>query len=224
MENTEQQIKRVVAVKARIKDIVDGRYVKEEGWKPNYITTAYGENIARANIMAVVVSDPVVEEKSQSITVDDGSARLRIRSFEDGVNLGGFVLGDVVNVIGKPKEYGGFKYLIPEMIKIIKNKGWLEVRKKELELKEKTRENTPQPAQTAAAQQEDKVVEEESIQEENKIEKIIRLAKEMDSGNGVFIGDIVERLQDGETDKIISTLLEQGDIFEIQPGKIKVLE
>jgi RPA family protein len=224
MENTEPQIKREVAVKVKIKNIIDGRYVKEEGWKPNYITTLYGENITRANIMAVVVSDPAVEEKSQSLTIDDGSARLQLRSFQDGVDLSGFVLGDVVNVIGKPKEYAGFKYLIPEVMKIIKNNKWLEVRKKELELKEKGRENIATIQNSTTTQQEEKAVEEESVHEENKTEKIIRLAKEMDAGNGVFIEDIVERLQDRETDKIISTLLEQGDIFEIQPGKIKVLE
>lgn len=224
MEKTESHIKRDVAVKIRIKDILDGRYIREEGWTPNYLITTFGENIARLNMMAVVVSDPVIEEKIQNITIDDGSGRVQLRSFEAGVNLSRFVLGDVINIIGKPKEYMGSKYVVPEIIKLIKNNKWLEVRKRELESKEMGQEKININLQGQNTQKDQAQVEEESVEEENKFEKVIKLVRSMDAGTGVFIEDLMERLNNPESEKTIKVLLEQGDIFEIQPGKIKVLE
>jgi RPA family protein len=224
MEKPETQIKRDVAAKIRVKDVLDGKYIREEGWKPNYIITAFGENIARLNIMAVVVSNPIIDEKNQNITVDDGSGRVQLRSFEGGVNLSRFVLGDVINIIGKPKEYMGSKYVVPEIIKPIKNNKWLEVRKKELEFRERSKENVSINLQSQNTQKDQAQVEEESVEEENKFEKVIKLVRSMDAGTGVFIGDLMERLNNPESEKTIKVLLEQGDIFEIQSGKIKVLE
>lgn len=221
-DQTQNQIKRDVAVKTRIKHILEGKYVKEEGWKPNYITTLYGENIGRVNIIGVVVSEPSVEEKSQSLTIDDGSDRILVRSFEDNIILSKFNLGDVINIIGKPKEYLGTKYLIPEIIKKISNNKWLEVRKKELELKEKGKEKIlPKPEEPKIDQTN---IEEKVIEEENDTDKIINLIKDMDKGDGVFIEDILAKFNTPDSEKIINSLMEQGEIFEVQPGKIKVLE
>jgi RPA family protein len=219
-----QQMKRDIAVKTRIKFILEGKYVKEEGWKPNYIITSLGENISRVNIMGVVVSDPVIDERSQSIVVDDGSDRVQLRSFEGGVNLSRFVLGDIVNIIGKPREYMGSKYLIPEIVKLIKNNKWLEVRKKELELKEKVLVDTDKLIRQSQNKQDMPSIEEDIVEERNRFDVVIQLVKDMDKGDGVFIEDIVGKFKDKEGDKIINTLLEQGDIFEIQPGKVKILE
>ena len=54
-------------------------------------------------------------------------------------------------------------------------------------------------------------------------EKIIHLIKELDSGDGALIEDVIERSPLDETNKLLETMLEKGDIFQSQPGKIKVL-
>ena len=223
MEEQQTQIKRDVAVKARIKDILEGRYIKEEGWKPNYIMTKYGENIARVNLIGVVVSDPVIDEKSQSLTLDDGSDRIMLRSFENGLSLSKFMLGDVINVIGKPKEYGSIKYVTPEIIKIIDNKKWLEVRKKELEQKEKSSVVLP-VSQNENIYGFGERVEEKVVDEDTDVEKTLKLIRDLDKGDGVFIENIIIKSNNQNTEKIISSLIEQGEVFEVQPGKIKVLE
>lgn len=222
MEPTHQnQIKREVATKTRIKEIVEGKYIKEEGWKPNYIMTLAGEVITRVNLIGVVVSDPTIEENNQNLTLDDGSGKIMLRSFENGILLGEYPLGNVINIIGKPREYLGSKYIIPEIIKKINNNHWLEVRKKELEIKEKQNkdkmknENPPKKEEN---------FEEVVIEEEGDTDKIIKLVKKLDNGEGVLIEDLIKKSQNPETEKIISSLMEQGEIFEIQPGKIKVLE
>ncbi|MBW2991905.1 hypothetical protein KY345_01670 [Candidatus Woesearchaeota archaeon] len=220
-QTQQTQVKRDIAVKTRIKNILEGRYVKEEGWKPNFIITPNGENIARANLIGVVVSEPNIEEKSQSITIDDGSDRILLRSFEDNALLSKLNLGDVINVIGKPREYLNMKYLIPEIIKKINNNKWLEVRKKELGLKEKELgKNKPVNENI----QNNTPIEENIVEEETDTDKILKTIKDLDKGGGVFIEDIIGKTNNPDTEKIITSLMEQGEIFEVQPGKIKILE
>ncbi len=54
-------------------------------------------------------------------------------------------------------------------------------------------------------------------------EKIIKLIKEIDKGNGVFIEELIEKSPLDNTEKIIQKMLENGDIFQNLPGKVKVL-
>ena len=41
--------KRQIACKAKIADLINGEYIKEEGWTPNYIITKQGKHISRIN-------------------------------------------------------------------------------------------------------------------------------------------------------------------------------
>ena len=44
----------------------------------------------------------------------------------------------------------------------------------------------------------------------------------MDKGEGVSIDDLPTAL--GNVDQIVGVLLREGDVFEVRPGKLKVLE
>ena len=123
--------KRQVAHKVRVNDILKGEYVKEEGeWVPNYVRVG-DKKVSRVNLVAVVVSKDDSEGSNQSLMIDDGSGRISIRSFE-GNQFSGAVVGDVVVVVGRPREYGGEKYIVSEILKKVEDTGWVEVRKKEL--------------------------------------------------------------------------------------------
>ena len=54
-------------------------------------------------------------------------------------------------------------------------------------------------------------------------EKIIKLIKEIDKGQGVFIEEIIEKSPINDTEKVIQKMLENGDIFQNHPGKVKIL-
>ena len=56
---------------------------------------------------------------------------------------------------------------------------------------------------------------------ETSSEKIIDYIKKNDQGDGVDVSEIF-KMENGE--RIINTLLEVGEVFEVKPGKIKVLE
>ena len=55
-------------------------------------------------------------------------------------------------------------------------------------------------------------------------EGIYSLIKELDNGDGVSFEDILGKFKGAEAEAIINTLLENGNIFEIRPGRLKVLE
>ena len=55
-------------------------------------------------------------------------------------------------------------------------------------------------------------------------EEIYLLIKRLDTGDGVAIDDVINKFNNAEAEKILNILLEKGDIFEVKPGKLKVLE
>ncbi len=202
----EKQQKRQVAYKVRIKDILDGEYVKEEGWMPNYVRLVDGAKVSRVNIIGTIVLK-TDEQNYKSIIIDDASGKLPVRSFEEHELFNGVEIGDVVLIIGRPREFGE-KYIVPEIIKKINDQAWIEVRKVELKKPELK-------------------VNEEKIDEKaisNPADKIFSLIKEADKGNGVDIEDIIKRSNISDAEKIIRGLLEEGEVFELKPGRIKVLE
>jgi RPA family protein len=203
--------KRQIAYKVRIKEIINGKYVKEEGWQPNYIITQDNKQISRINLIGTVVSTPADEEINyQSITLDDGTGRISARVFEQNNFFNNINIGDVVLVIARPREYNNQIYLLPEILKKMQDKGWIKVR--ELELKK-------QP----------KNIEEEEPKKEEIIEdiqesipnRIINLIKEKDKGDGVDFEEILKEINNEET---IKELLKKGELFEVRPGRLKVLE
>jgi len=216
--------KRQTAYKIRIKDIINSKYVKEEGWTPNYITTIDNRQISRANVVGVVVSKPIENGANyHSIVLDDGSAKISARVFDDGRIFDNVEIGDMVLLIGRPREYGQEKYILPEIIKKIENKDWVDVRKLEL----KKQDLQAREVKTTETKEEKAEVVEEEITEEKveeketgNIEKVHNLVKSMDHGDGVDYQEIVEKTG---SEKEIKMLLEEGEIYEIRPGRLKVL-
>lgn len=330
-ESTREQQKRQVAYKVKIEHITEGNFIKNEGWDPSFVSDNFGRKLSRVNIIATVVTEIEGEGISKNFYVDDGSSRIQARTFDDETFIPELSIGTLVNLIGKVRQYNDEKYLIPEVVKIIENEKWVQVRQKELEIFEKSTprsapmkgnteisvstENIPtttineaveepvsiedmneiSPAlgsiksekedlkteeekiETVAAtpeevknEAEDFVnstddVKEESVVDETKntIEEekpislddldfadeeapaetssdeastptevsdksptdiIYEIIKEKDDGSGVDIEEIIEASGNENAEKIITNLLMEGEVFEISPGKIKVLE
>lgn len=211
-------VKRLVAQKVNIKDILKGEYVKEGGWNPNYIIVGK-KKVSRVNVMAVVVSkSEQTDTNYYSFVLDDGTDNISVRSFEKNDIIENLEIGDMVLLIGKLREYGQERYIIPEIIKKIENKGWVEVRK--MELKENTSEGVLQEKPQENIRP---VVKEEPVIEPSS-QLIYNLIKNLDNGGGVDFDNVIKNSKLGNTEEIISNLLQEGEIFELKPGKLKVLE
>ncbi len=211
----EKSQKRQVAYKVKINDILSGPYIKEEGeWVPNYIVVG-DKKVSRVNLMAVVVSKQNSENTNyKNLTIDDGSGKISIRSFEENSNFDGIEIGDFVLVIGRPREYLNDKYIVSEILKKVDGALWAEVRKLEL----------ANNAGEVALKKDSVGVKEESIEEEDTATKIFKLIKEVDSGSGADTQEVISKSNIDKAEQIITNLLEQGEVFEIKPGKLKVLE
>ncbi len=235
---------RQVAMKVRLNDLTDGRYVRVEGqWEPNFIQTGDGRKFSRVNIIAVVASEPVPDMNYNSFIIDDGTARVPVRIFgESDVSV---KLGDVVIVIGRPREFNKEIYIVPEIIKEIKNKKWIEYRKLELSnLPQSIRKEEPGTVQKqkegsntheriedpdgAVVQELEDVDSEEREPEptkgKNPVDRILDKISELDKGDGADTDDVISALDIPDAERIIENLLKEGEIFEISSGRIKVLE
>ena len=131
-------------------------------------------------------------------------------------------------IIGRPREFNNEKYIIPEIAKSIQNPMWIEVRKLELELNENfgvemndKEVKEDEAARNAAVHEEAKEVNAD-VKSDSDI--IYDLIKKLDAGNGVQIDEIIEKSNLADAEKLINILLENGNIFEVKPGKVKVLE
>lgn len=207
-------MQREVAKKVKLSEIVKGKYVKEEGWNPNYILLESGDRVARINSIAVIVS-----KNSQGVVIDDGSAQLPVRVFDEDFFLDKFSIGDVILLIGKPREYNGVKYVVPEIIRKIENSLWIEVRKAELTLLQARRKIRTQPLQSITVEETAK-----EIAVDNAYEKILRAVKDCDSGQGAPVGEVIMSCAISNAEILINEMIKKGELFEISPGKVKILE
>jgi RPA family protein len=212
MAENQQNQKRQVAYKVSVKEILDGNYIKEEGWNPNYLTLKDGRQISRVNIIGTIIEKQKNESSDyKNITLDDGSAEISLRLFDNSIDTDKFNIGDPIMIIGRVREFGNERYILPEIIKNIENIDWISLRL--LELNRKI-EKKPKKLEIYD-------VKEEVIEEDKGIISIIR---KLDSGDGADFNEVIKRSKDPNAEKVLNNLIKIGELFEIKPGKIKVLE
>lgn len=205
----------------KIKELINGNFIQKEGWEPSYIITEY-DKISRVNIVGVVVS----KESATSCIVDDGSAKVVVRSFTSEISAD---VGQIVRVIGKPRLFNKELFINAEIIKIIKNKKWVDYRKKELSLRTKKDFNEPEFSVEDIKEKEevkpDKEIKKNEVIKKNvsNAEIIINLIEKLDSADGADFEEVIKKSKIDNAEELIKNLMEEGEIFQIKPGKLKVM-
>ncbi len=242
--------KRMTAKKARIIDIVKGRYKPAEGMTPGYILTPFGMKISRARVMATVVNKFVSEDKNfASATIDDGTETMRAKSFGSTKFFDSVNLGDSVDVIGKVREYNDEIYMAPEIvIKIIdpnfESLRRLELVKQYMDWKRKNQiisealkkyepgkvmeavkgEINPEDAESILEflSVPSPVENKKDIKEEAK-KAVLNIVTELDKGEGVAYSELMSKagVDEKTFDKVVNDLLEEGTCYEPRPGQLK---
>ncbi|MBI2107414.1 hypothetical protein HYT57_05510 [Candidatus Woesearchaeota archaeon] len=222
-----EQIERLPAYKVWLSSINNGSYVKQTGeFTPHYIDVE-GKKISRINIIATVVQKTEIEDKSySSLTVDDGSAQIRIKTWRDDTKLLNQVnVSDILIVIGKVREYQDEIYVTPEIVKKVSSK--LQILRS-LELYKEY--GKPKPLSIVLRKQisEEKSfnVEEEKIgdNQEQKRQRLLNKIEEMDDGSGAEISKVISSsgLLESDAEKILQSMLLEGEVFNISSSKIKL--
>jgi RPA family protein len=212
----QQQLKRSIAFKVSLSEIVTLPLIKEEGLGSSYLQ--FGEKqLSRVNIIGTIIRK---QDNNMAATIEDGTSTIQLRVFEDRRLLQHVEVGDVTLAIGRPREYGAERYILPEIIKKI-DAGWLKVRSKELALRKPL--VIAQSVQ-GQAQELEKSSQEMEEAMETPTEIIRNFIRQLDKGDGVDVESVVSSGITENAEKHLATLLKNGDIFEIRPGRVKVLE
>ena len=224
-------IERQTAYLTTISTLLNGNFIKAEAhMQPSFLRTASGKEMSRVHIIAVIVG---FGEGSEA-TLDDGSGKITCRSFDNPTLFSAFNLGDIVRVIGKVRAFNEQQYLIPEIVKKITNKQFVTFHKLALRFLESEDTHTQLehsvPTTELASEE---IISAEAVDEipidaddstpHTPFDDVISKIKEFDTGDGAGIEQIIEQLG-SDSEKLIHHLLETGEVFEIRPGRVKLLD
>ncbi|MEA1905164.1 MAG: OB-fold nucleic acid binding domain-containing protein, partial [Candidatus Hadarchaeota archaeon] len=125
---------RSTAYKLKIEDLIRGRYVRSAEGEPSRLVTPWGQEALRAHLIATVVDKFIREDGGYaSLRLDDGSETIRAKSWgEDVERMKEFEVGDLVEFIGRVREYEGEVHLVPEVLKRVEDPNWELVRELEI--------------------------------------------------------------------------------------------
>ncbi len=222
-------IERQTAYLTTISTLLNGNFIKAEAhMQPSFLRTASGKEMSRVHIIAVIVG---LSDGGEA-TLDDGSGKITARSFDSPTLFSSYALGDIIRVIGKVRAFNEQQYLIPEIVKKITNKQFVMFHKLALQLLE----NEDSPTQPGHSVPTTELTPEEIVSTVDEVpidaddstphtpfDDVISRIKELDKGDGAGIEQIIELLG-SESEKLIHHLLETGEIFEIRPGRVKLLD
>ncbi len=245
------QQKRQTAKLATAEELNSGKYFQKEGFTPNYLLTPGGKRFSRARVVATVVDSFQNEDETYgSITLDDGTDTVQIKFFNDLEPMEGFEEGDIVEAVGKVREYQGQIYMNAEIL--IKRdvehellhelrhrkteEEWQQLKDTVKQLKESGKSQDDIEKEMSGKLEEDEVdallqsfgeqFETEREEERENLErKVVEAVETIDEGDGADYGDIADEVDAGEDqlEDTINTLLSEGTFYEPQPGKIKKL-
>ncbi len=249
----EMKNQRQIARKIILGTIINGEYIIEKEQEPNYLRMLPDLKIYRVNVIAIVVSKEkigmitnlLLDDSSEKITARIFEENKAIRN----VDIGDCIqLIGKIRIYNEEKYLSPeiIKKIDPLWLKIRnvelkkkmeqKNESDLKLVKinqnEERKKKEKKSERK-QPSIKLEEEREKTNSSENQNKEKETLknvedfslpsEKIIKLIKERDKGQGVFIEELIEKSSLDGTEKIIERMLENGDIFQNLPGKVKVL-
>ncbi|MCK9567920.1 OB-fold nucleic acid binding domain-containing protein [Candidatus Pacearchaeota archaeon] len=204
-----EQFKRNVAYKYRIGDVLLGKPMFD-GERFSFLELG-DRKIVRINVIGNIIDkyESDGERKYIFFTLDDGSGQIKIKCFGDeAARFKDVFQGQTVLVIGVLRNFNNETYLSPEIIREQDTK-YLLIRKLETE-KDKSKNAQPMERNQIVAVR----------------DKILDIIKDAEKNGGIEMDKVIMDLRDVSPSIIhqeIKKLLEEGIIFEPQPGKIRWL-
>ena len=214
----EKQYRREVAQKVSVAEILNSDFAEAED--ETAALNANGRQIKRANILATIVDKADTGGAYKSMVADDGTGQVKLRIFDDTAGIFGKAeVGGFALIIGKPRHYGDETYIAPELIRTLKDTRWAEARKLELRILQ-----TQQKTGTAETLKENEKpqLNDSDIVSKDKVE-VYNAIKELDTGRGADVTEIVLKCG-SNAEALIKEMIRAGDLFEVSPGRLKVLE
>jgi len=240
------EARRATAKRILLEELRYGMFLRNGN--ASYFLSSLGDKISRVRVVGTVV-DKYVGEEMESLRIDDGTSQLRCKSFGQEAKLE-VELGDLVEVIGKVREYGGEIYISVELVKRVSFESFLLHRLEALRriadlrlVKQVLQEYKPKCADAEelkhALKKELGLDEEaaEAVLAADELfaqrvtngaslrEKVLALIRELDKGEGCEYSELLKRssLAPEVLERVVTELLDRGLCFEPKPGVIKPL-
>lgn len=130
---------RATAVKLAVEDIILSDYTETKGrTQPNFIMIR-GKKVERVRVMGNILNIYKPADKNHgSITIKDKTGDIQARAFKGALSqFKGLEEGDLVDIVGKPREHDGVRYINVETVVSFKTgrwDDWKALREKELEV------------------------------------------------------------------------------------------
>lgn len=221
------------ARKVKVEELLKGEYLlSEEGF--TYLITPWGEKVSRVRVMGTVVEKWLREDGEYcTVYLDDGTGVISLKGWREGAReLNELKVGDLVDVIGRMREYLGERYLVPQLLLKIKDPNWEVVRELEILLaRRKALAKGIRPKRFLAVEAEIPSEEEEieveelelpQVPEELKRKALLAFEK-LDKGEGVGEEELGKELRLGkkELEDLLLVLMDEGEIFEAKTGRYR---
>ena len=127
---------RATAVKLAVEDVLLSEYTETQGkTQPNFIMVR-GKKVERVRVMGNILTIyKPVDKNHGSITIKDSTGDIQARAFKGALSqFRGLREGDLVDVVGKPREHDGTRYINVESVTPLNDGDWMPLREKELEV------------------------------------------------------------------------------------------
>ena len=202
------------------------------------------KKITRVNLIAIAIDKFLSEGEKRfaSLTVDDGSSQIRVKTFgEDVAKFNDIEIGNVILIIGFIRYFNNEIYILPDIIKKVDEK-WLLVRKYELA---KTDSLTKEESKKVNREQIQNIAFRKNTQEKIDTEKLfdeVKKTEDFDTTQGEDIKETIRKILKEKEDGVdvetliltikadvksindsISELLDEATIYEPKPGFIRLL-
>ncbi|MBR9679195.1 MAG: hypothetical protein GON13_02925 [Nanoarchaeota archaeon] len=192
----------------------DDKYIAKKYWLKDLKSSVWkgeclevgGDLVFRVNVVASVVQKFISEDGQYVFVVlDDGSETIRSKAWRRDVHKFRDVeIGDIINIFGGLQEYQGEVYLSPIIVRKVDG-NWELLRVLELS---------------------DGNLVKKEVVEQKKVVDVKVLIKKLDTGKGAGFDELlkVSGLSNAELVSQVRVLMSDGEVYEPEPKRLKVLE
>ena len=206
--------------------------LKNGVWKDDFLDVS-GKDVYRVQLIGTVVQKFKTEDGNYCfLSIDDGSDNIRVKFWrEDVLRFDGFVEGDLIRVIGGAKYYNNEIYVSPIVIKKVHPNEWLYHLNFLGNFVETAQSNIVVEDRVIVAPVKESIqvekVDVSSVDPVNsKRVDLLKLIKMLDAGQGAEL-DLIVSASGKERSEIIivlKELMDDGEVYEPAPNRLKVLD
>lgn len=206
-----------------IAPLINGQFVSAEGDFLQDFVVVGDKKISRVNLIGTVVDVFINQDSSfGSITLDDGTATIRVKVFRENIkNLRAIRGGELVNCVGMVKKYNEEINISGEVIRLLDDPHWLLVR--QLMLAKNTPLSRIQQDYSTLTQSPQPTTQAEPPAQTESTKQVLAIINAREEG--VTLVDLEQQtgLPRAQILQLIENLVNEGEIYQFKPGHFKRL-